>query len=202
MTFIRVAIASLGLCWHAAAAASAAADAGRRLAACAAPRLEAAGLEVDSGGGGFAIEGLRERHWLELAGRATLLLRDGDGRALATVRIHQPAPGQYALQQRWREHALLDAAARSQARLRQLELGDGARLVTLNKTAMEGKYAGVSLLSDARRGVFIQWHWTRLEAYADGGTLAAAQETVLQPLLACLLDGGQAAAAGTKVLRS
>jgi hypothetical protein len=181
------AVLAASLSWQAAAAAPAPAELGQRLAGCAAPLLQAADIEVDSGSGGFAIEALRERHWLELAGRASLTLRQADGREVARVRIHVPVAGHYAQQQRWREHALLDAAARGGGRVRQLDLADDARLVTLNKPAMEGRYAGVSLLSDPGRGVFVQWHWTRLEEYADGGALAAAQQSVLQPLLACLL---------------
>lgn len=167
------------------------ADVGRQLAQCAAPALSASNIEVDSGSGGLAIEALRERHWLELAGGASLVLRRADGRDLARVRVQLPAPGHYAQQQRWREHALLDAAARGGGKLRRLDWPGQARVVTLNKRAvdgkMEGKYVGLSLLSDAGRGVFVQWHWMNLEDYADGGALAAAQQAVLLPLLACLL---------------
>ncbi len=195
MPTARLAVILAVLCCHAAAAAPAPAEVGRQLARCAAPLL-ASDIEVDSGSGGFAIEALRDRHWLDLAGRASLALRRADGREVARVRIHLPAAGQYGLQQRWREHALLDAAARGGGRLRQLDLAGDARLVTLNKRAIKGKYAGVSLLSDAGRGVFVQWHWSTLEEYADDGTLAAAQEAVLQPLLACLLapEAGRAKA--------
>jgi hypothetical protein len=181
------AILLASLCCHTAAAAPSLTEVGRDLARCAAPALAVSDIEVDSGTGGYAIDALRDRHWLELAGRARLALRDAGGREVAQVRIHQPSTGQYALQQGWREHALLDAAARGGGRVRQVDLPGSARLVTLNKATMVGKYAGVSLLSDPRRGVFVQWHWTTLDDYAGGGALAAAQQALLEPLLACLL---------------
>lgn len=127
-----------------------------------------------------------DRHWLELAGRASFsLVSAADGELLATVRIDQPAPGQFAAQQGWREHALLDAAARAGGQLRQLDLPTGERLSTLNKRDMTGKYAGISVLSAPESGLFVQWQWTRRPAYAGTRDLDAVQAAVWRDMLPC-----------------
>ncbi|MDB5748493.1 MAG: hypothetical protein JWP72_3341 [Massilia sp.] len=148
----------------------------------------------------FALQMVGDRHWLELAGRASFALVAVDsGETVARVRIDQPAPGQFAQQQLWRERAMLDAAARSGARLRQVELASGARLSTLNKRSrggkyMDGKYAGISVLSDAGRGLFVQWQWMRLAGYGGNlgkaGGLDAVQAAVWREVLPCAGEPG------------
>jgi hypothetical protein len=167
-----------------------------RLAHCAAPDFRTADLESEHGNGGFALQLVSDRHWLELAGRTSFsLLRPGDGRPVATVRIDLPPPGQFAQQQRWREHALLDAAARSDAHLRQLDLPSGERLSTLNERGIGdaypgGKYAGISVLSLPAAGLFVQGRWTRLEGYGDTRDLDAVQAAVWRNVLPCVRLAG------------
>jgi hypothetical protein len=162
-----------------------------RLAQCAGPGYRSANFDVEPGNGGFALQAVSERHWVDLAGRASFDLVGADsGEPVATVRIDLPPPGQFARQQGLREHALLDAAARTGARLRQVELPSGARLLTLNKREMTGKYAGISVLSDPGSGLFVQWQWMRRDAYGDARDLDAVQAAVWRNVLPCTGQAG------------
>jgi hypothetical protein len=157
-----------------------------RLAQCAAPAYRGTGFEIEPGSGGFALQMASGRHWLELAGRASFSLVDAeDGALLATVRVDQPAPGEFARQQGWREHALLDAAARTGAQLRQLDLPGGERLSTLNKREMTGKYAGITVLSAPESGLFVQWQWMPVPARGGTRGLDAVQAAVWRQVLPC-----------------
>ena len=55
------------------------------------------------------------------------------------------------------------------------------------KSTIGGKFAGVSLLVDRRRMVFVEWDWHQMKRYASPADFTTLQETVWRQLLPCAI---------------
>jgi hypothetical protein len=138
--------------------------------------------------GGYGIEVQGERYWVMVPQRLTFQLLGKDGaEVLARVNLDRPPIAEFEEQARWRARWLEDVAERSGVALLRQELRDGAQLLTVNKAALKGQFAGLSMLVDPRRKSFAQWDWSILPRYAGAQDVLATQAAVWERLVPCLL---------------
>ncbi len=154
---------------------------------CARPAFRADRVEVVLHPG-YGIEVRGEPYWVALEGRSRFaLLLPGSDEAVAQVTIDRPPAEEFEEQARWRLRWLEGVAVRSGVEPVRQALPEGAALLTINKKALVGRAAGISMLTDPRRRLFVQWDWTILPRYAGVQDAAAMQAAVRQRLLPCVL---------------
>jgi hypothetical protein len=59
-------------------------------------------------------------------------------------------------------------------------------VVTVNQTSIKKKFAGISFLIDAARGVVVQWNWAGSTRYSNPGEVKAMQDSIWRVLAPCL----------------
>ncbi len=161
--------------------------AAQRHVECARPAFRADRVEVVSHPG-YGIEVRGEPYWVALEGRSRFaLLLPGSTEAVAQVTIDRPPAEDFEEQARWRLHWLEDVALRSGVEPVQQALSGGASLLTISKKALVGRAAGMSLLTDPRQRLFVQWDWAILPRYAGVQDAAAMQAAVWWQLVPCVL---------------
>ncbi len=137
--------------------------------------------------GGYGIEVQGERYWVMVPQRLTFQLLGADGaEVLARVNLDRPPVAEFDEQARWRARWLEDVAERAGVALVRQDLRDGAQLLTVNKAALKGQFAGLSMLVDSRRKSFAQWDWSILPRYAGAQDVLATQAAVWERLVPCL----------------
>jgi hypothetical protein len=154
---------------------------------CARPTFKI-GEVADHGASGYGIEVQGERYWVALNERLTfpLLAHDG-GDVIAQLKLERAPSNNFGEQSAWRERWLQDVAARAGVSLKRQALQGGAFLLTLNKKALTGKFAGLSLLVDSERQLFAQWDWSNLPSYAGPQDMVTMQTAVWERLIPCFL---------------
>lgn len=70
--------------------------------------------------------------------------------------------------------------------LERQQLDEQLTVVTVNQTNPQKKFAGMSFLIDAARGVVVQWNWAGSARYSSLGEVKAMQDSVLRVLAPCL----------------
>lgn len=139
--------------------------------------------------GGYGIEVKGERYWVMVPQRMTFQLLGKDGaEVLARVNLDRPPAAEFDEQARWRARWLEDVAERAGVALIRQDLRGGAQLLTVNKAALKGQFAGLSMLVDPQRKSFAQWDWSILRRYAGAQDVAATQTAVWERLIPCLLE--------------
>ena len=162
--------------------------AAQRHAECAGPAFRASAVDIASRPAGYGIEVRGEPYWVAVEGRASFaLLLPGSDEPVAQVKIDRPPAGDFDEQAAWRQRWLEDVAARAGVEPVRQPLARGGSLLTVNKKALAGRAAGISLLTDPRRRLFVQWDWPILPRYAGVGDAAAMQSAVWARLLPCVL---------------
>lgn len=157
-----------------------------RYVQCTRPLLRIGDAIASEGNGGYGIEVQGERYFFVFDERLTFSLLLADGSAgIAHVKIDR-SPSEFNEQARWRERWLEDIAERSGVPLiRQGQTG-GVTLFTVNKKALSGKSAGLSVLIDPRHKAFVQWEWDNSTKYAGPQDVVAVQAATWKNLLPCL----------------
>ncbi len=152
---------------------------------CAAPLL-LEGDEVeryDQNGYGIEIDG--ERYFLVYSERATFSLVSADkGTPVAHLKIDH-SPSKFDEQARWRERWMQDIAKRSDVPLLRKATGK-ITILTVNKKALTGKNAGLSVLIDAPRKTFVQWEWANSANYTGTQDVATLQLATWKKVVPCL----------------
>lgn len=158
----------------------------QRYIECSRPSLQIGDAVVSQGSGGYGIEVRGERYFFVYDERLTFSLLSTDGRSpVAHVKADR-SPSQFSEQAQWRERWLEDIAERSGVPLiRQTAVGN-VTLLTVNKKALTGKFAGLSVLIDAPHQVFVQWEWDNATGYAGPQDVAALQAATWKTLVPCL----------------
>lgn len=157
-----------------------------RYVQCSRPLLRIGDAIASQGNGGYGIEVQGERYFFVFDERLTFSLLSADGSAgVAHVKIDQ-SPSEFSEQARWRERWMEDIAERSGVPLiRQGQTGK-VTLFTVNKKALTGKSAGLSVLVDPQHKVFVQWEWDNSTNYAGPQDVVAVQAATWKNLLPCL----------------
>lgn len=161
-------------------------DVAQEYARCASSKLVPGGAVLYGGPSGYGVVVQKKSHFFEFSSRARFALNARDGRPVAQVLVDQPANRKFREDANWREYALQDVAEREGGTIERRELGDGARVLTVNRAAMDGKAAGESLLIDPKRNVIVQWNWHRNGSPAGVDEVRALQDALWQELGACL----------------
>lgn len=153
---------------------------------CAQPSFQPGEL-LNEGATGFGVELDGEHYWMSVLDRVVLPLQASRaGPAVATLRLDRPVAEEFQEQMVWRQRLLQHMASLTEVPVRETLLADGARLLTANKKVLKGKYAGMSLIIDQKRQVFIQIEWNRLPSYSTMHEATEVQEAVLARLRTCL----------------
>lgn len=154
--------------------------------ACAQPSFQSGEL-LDEGVTGFGIDLDGDRYWVAVMDRVVLPLQASrDAPPVATLRLDRPVVEEFQEQMVWRQRLLQHTASLMDVPVQETPLADGARLLTANKKILKGKYAGLSLIVDQKRQLFVQIEWTRLPSYTTMREATAMQEAVLARLRTCL----------------
>ncbi len=155
---------------------------------CVRPDFRSSEVVPNYGTGGYGIEVKGERYWVSLAERQTFSLIDRDGEtAVVQLRLEHAAPNEFAEQAVWRERWLEDVAERAGSLVHRRALAGEAYLLTVNKNAMTGKFAGLSVLVAPQQQFFVQWNWHLLSRYQTPQDLVEAQDKIWKRAIPCLL---------------
>jgi hypothetical protein len=158
----------------------------QRYVECARPSLRIGDAIASQGNGGYGIEVQGERYFFVYDERLTFSLLSADGRfPAAHVKVDRSS-SQFSEQAQWRERWLEDIAERSGVPLIRQAPEGSIILLTVNKKALTGKSAGLSVLIDAPHQVFVQWEWDNSGNYAGPQDVAALQAATWKSLVPCL----------------
>jgi hypothetical protein len=137
-------------------------------------------------GGGYGIEVQGERYFFVFDERSTFSLLSADGSAsVAHIKVDR-SPSKFSEQSQWRERWLADIAERSGVPLIRRTPSGKLKLLTVNKKALAGKSAGLSVLADSEHKVFVQWEWDNSATYTGPEDVAAIQAATWKKLIPCL----------------
>lgn len=158
----------------------------QQFSTCAQPSFQAGEL-LNEGATGFGIDLDGDRYWVSVLDRVVLPLQSSrDTPPVATLRLDRPVVAEFQEQMLWRQRLLQHAATLMGIAVHETPLAEGARLLTANKKILKGKYAGLSLIVDQKRQLFVQIEWARLPSYTTMQEAIAMQEAVLARLRTCL----------------
>ena len=162
--------------------------AAKRYVECSRPLLQVGEVIADQGAGGYGIEIHDEPYYFMFKGRQTFSLLSKDGGAVAHVKIDQPPVEEFSEQVQWRERWMEDIAERSGVPLHRQALSGQIMSLTVNKKSLTGKFAGLSVLVDSQRKLFVQWEWDHSSRYAGPKDLAAMQASTWTNLMPCIAN--------------
>lgn len=161
-------------------------SAAQRYIECARPALQIGDAIVSQGNGGYGIEVQGERYFFVYDERLTFSLLSADGRSPAAHVKLDRSPSQFSEQSQWRERWMEDIAERSRVPLIRQAPAGSVTLLTVNKKALTGKSAGLSVLIDPAHQIFVQLEWDNSTSYAGPQDVAALQAATWKNLLPCL----------------
>lgn len=156
---------------------------------CSRPAFKADSPKTMEAPGGYWIQVAGEDHWLDMDDRTSYSLYSAStGQLVANVKIDYPPKEKYEEQAALRARWLKEVADRAGVTLLEVSPAERSRLLTLNKKALTGKFAGLSVLFDAQRAVFLQWDWVIMAAYVSPEDLVKIQSSVWKQMLPCILE--------------
>lgn len=157
-----------------------------RYVACSSPPLRIGDAIESLGRGGYGIEVQGERYFFVFDERSTFSLLTADGGvAVAHVKVDR-SPSEFSEQAQWRERWIADVAERSGVPLIRQTPSGKVTLFTVNKKTLTGKSAGLSVLIDSPRKVFVQWEWDNSANYTGPQDVVAIQAATWKNLIPCL----------------
>ena len=157
-----------------------------RYVECLRPLLRIGDAVANQGAGGYGIEVQGEGYFFVFDERSTFSLLMADGNSpVAHVKIDR-SPSEFSQQSQWRERWLADIAERSGVPLIRQTPHGKLKLLTVNKKALTGKSAGLSVLVDSEHKVFIQWEWDNAASYTGPQDVVAIQAATWKNLIPCL----------------
>lgn len=153
---------------------------------CSRPLLRIGDAVATLPGGGYGIEVQGERYFFIFDERSTFSLLSADGSSsVAHIKVDR-SPSEFSEQSQWRERWLADIAERSGVPLIRQTPSGKLKLLTVNKKALTGKSAGLSVLADSEHKVFVQWEWDNSATYTGPQDVAAIQAATWKKLIPCL----------------
>jgi hypothetical protein len=153
---------------------------------CSRPLLRIGDPITNQGPGGYGIEVQGERYFFVFDERLTFSLLTADGgAAVAHVKIDRSS-SEFNQQAQWRERWIKDIAERSGVPLIRQTPSGKVTLLTVNKKALTGKSAGLSVLIDSPHKAFVQWEWDISASYTGPHDVVAIQAATWKNLIPCL----------------